>query len=97
MDVQKAPLHTPSLEEVAKGTVLFSLSSVCSETIGVLYYRPQKCKLVRPGTQAVILVRSNFQYVSANIQPIEKEICRIKLIAQSAYPVNKFFVILWFF
>ena len=28
MDVQKAPLHTPSLEEVAKGDVIFSFISL---------------------------------------------------------------------
>ena len=36
MDVQKAPLHTPSLEEVAKGDVLFSFPSICLEIAGIL-------------------------------------------------------------
>ena len=51
MDVQKAPLHTPSLEEVAKGDVVFSLSSICSETIVILYYRPPNCTLISQVTR----------------------------------------------
>ena len=36
MDVEKVPLHTPSLEEVAKGDILFSFPSICLETAVIL-------------------------------------------------------------